>query len=168
MSFNCAYKFSSCFGYTACVYLCVFQLTLGLFSNLANQSEHGTQNLIPQGHWHHTLFIVLLLLGCGKLLQPLFAPHHNAFYRLPLDKSFHNHCNLLPADFPTEFMISFKIQRIKKGDTLKIHILPQSRTFKLKCTFKIHTSSGSAVETSFNNVWLLGALTGPWSKGEFK
>lgn len=66
-----------------CNSVCAFQQTLELFSHLANQSEQGTQNLIPQGHRHHTLFIFLLSQGYGKLFQPLLLPTTTTFYCLP-------------------------------------------------------------------------------------
>lgn len=113
-----------------CVFVrvCAFQLTLELFSNLANQSEHGTQNLIPQGHRQNTIHIFTLDGLWQAPATPLCTPPQ-PFLLPPSRQSFRNHLNVLPIDFPTDFIISFKIQRIKKGDTLKIHILPQSHAF---------------------------------------
>lgn len=64
-----------------------------------------------------TLFIFLLSLGYGKLFQPLSTPT-TTFLLPPARLNFRNLMNLLPINFPPEFTLLLKIQRIKKGDTL--------------------------------------------------
>lgn len=158
-----------------------FSKHLKLFSHTAERASDGTQNLIPQGHRRHTLFIFLLSLGYSKLSQTLSPPTTTTFLLPSTRTNFRNLLNLLPIDFPPEFTLLLKIQRIKKGDTPHhqcgyIHILPHElwnmpAKAHTNCTYTHtcpHAHSGKSLETSFNSVWLLGDLTGPRSKGEFK
>lgn len=159
-----------------------FSKHLKLFSHTAKQSQRRDTKPHTTRSSSTTLYSYFLLsLGYSKLFQTLSPPTTTTFLLPSTRTNFRNLLNLLPIDFPPEFTLLLKIQRIKKGDTPHhqcgyIHILPHSceicpqktHTYCKYTRTRPHAHSGKSLETSFNSVWLLGDLTGPRSKGEFE
>ena len=125
-------------GVCACVCLNFFFL-FSYAKRAKDTKPHTTRSLTP-----HSIHI-FILFGLWQALPTTLAPPTITTFLLPPARlNFRNLLNLLPIDFPPEFTLLLKIQRIKKRryplhQCGYIHILPHSCGFTLKYDCKIHT-----------------------------
>lgn len=146
--FLCFWAYCMCIFVCICVCLCVcFSKRLNCFPiwlSRASEGQKTSYHKVIDATLYSYFYSLWVMASASKPLSP---PTTTTFLLPPARPNFRNLQNLQPIDFPPEFTLLLKIQRIKKGDILNTNVdtytyyhtvVPSNWNMATKFTLTVH------------------------------